>query len=104
MNIGIMGAMPEEIDGIKNSMGFKLLKSLGNRDYYHKETNAYQFFLVFSRWGKVAASSTATTLINEFNVDMIMKSHLLRYELSQTKLIILLTSTFLSSPKNSRAQ
>jgi adenosylhomocysteine nucleosidase len=72
MKIGIMGAMPEEIDGIKNSMGFKLLKSLGNRDYYHKETNAYQFFLVFSRWGKVAASSTATTLINEFNVDMII--------------------------------
>ena len=77
MRIGIMGAMSEEIEGIQHSMQFTPLKKLGGRDYFYKKLmppqhKNHELFLVFSRWGKVAASSTATTLINEFKVDMII--------------------------------
>src|SRR4051812_7118766 len=78
MKIGIMGAMPEEINGIKDDVrftNFVLFKTIGGKEYYRhcdEGIGGHELFLVFSGWGKVAASSVATTLINEFDVDTII--------------------------------
>lgn len=77
MNIAIMGAMPEETAGINEyfsrlPMSVHNRISLGNRTYDSYNLNGHTFIVVFSRWGKVAASSTATTLINHFGAQNII--------------------------------
>ncbi len=73
MAIGIMSAMDEE--------NAKLVAELGDsRDVVEKGMRAYHSgslwgvpsVVVFSRWGKVAAATTATYLIAEFGVDEII--------------------------------
>ena len=66
--IGIMGAMPEEINGVAGLLqGVKTIHS-GKRNYYTGQINGIDVVVVFSRWGKVAAASTAATLIHRFNI------------------------------------
>lgn len=72
LNIGIMGAMPEEIEGILDLMSGVQKFSIGNRTYYQGEINGIACVLVFSRWGKVAASSTVSTLIHHFGINHIL--------------------------------
>ena len=77
MRIGIMGAMPEEINGIRDDRRFTnfiLFKTIGGKEYYrHSDPQTgHELYLVFSGWGKVAASSVATTLINEFKVETVI--------------------------------
>jgi adenosylhomocysteine nucleosidase len=73
MPIGIMAAMQEEIDA--------LLKELpadceviddGRRTYHSGCLWGRPVVVVFSRWGKVAAATTATHLISDFGVDEIL--------------------------------
>ena len=73
MPIGIMAAMQEEID--------TLLKELapdaevvddGRRSYHSGSVWGTPVVVVFSRWGKVAAATTATHLISDFDVDEIL--------------------------------
>lgn len=66
--IGIMGAMPEEINGIVQMMNEKEEHSLGMRTYYSGKINGIKTIVVFSRWGKVAAAATVTSLILEFKI------------------------------------
>ena len=66
--IGIMGAMPEEIDGIVHLLTNCREVSMGKRTYYSGQLNGIDTVVVFSRWGKVAAATTATTLIHEFRI------------------------------------
>lgn len=66
--VGIMGAMPEEIEGIKALLANTDSAIIGKRRYVSGTLNGVKAVLVFSRWGKVAASATAATLINVFNV------------------------------------
>ncbi|GGB67307.1 5'-methylthioadenosine/S-adenosylhomocysteine nucleosidase [Flavobacterium suaedae] len=66
--VGIMGAMPEEIEGIKALLTDTTSTIIGKRRYISGMLNGVKTVLVFSRWGKVAASATAATLINVFNV------------------------------------
>lgn len=66
--IGIMGAMPEEISGIVNLIKNPEVTELGMRTYYQGEINDVNVVVVFSRWGKIAASTTVSTLINRFNI------------------------------------
>jgi len=66
--IGIMGAMPEEIEGIVSLLSNSKELSLGKRIYYTGQINGVDTIVVFSRWGKVAAATTATTLIHEFKI------------------------------------
>jgi len=66
--IGIMGAMPEEIDGIVHLLTNCREVSMGKRTYYSGQLNGIDTVVVFSRWGKVAAATTATTLIHEFKI------------------------------------
>lgn len=79
MKIAIMGAMPEEMDDIislfnKEESSVKPLstKTIGNREYHCFSYCQHEIIVVFSRWGKVAAASTATTLINHFDIDKLI--------------------------------
>ena len=73
MSIGIMAAMQEEIE--------TLLKELpadaevigdGGRTFHSGCVWNTPVVMVFSRWGKVAAATTATHLISDFDVDEIL--------------------------------
>lgn len=65
--VSIMGAMPEEINGIVKLLYNKQEFARGMRTYYTGELNGIKTVVVFSRWGKVAAATTVTNLILEFN-------------------------------------
>ncbi|MFM7015136.1 MAG: 5'-methylthioadenosine/adenosylhomocysteine nucleosidase [Bacteroidota bacterium] len=69
--IGIMAAMPEEIDGVVKLIQQPQELLIGGRVYTKGIIAGKQVVVVFSRWGKVAAASTATTLIDVFNVNQI---------------------------------
>ncbi len=66
--IGIMGAMPEEITGVTHLIVNKQERTIGMRTYYTGTLNGIYTVVVFSRWGKVAAAATVSTLIHEFNI------------------------------------
>lgn len=66
--IGIMGAMPEEIAGVVALLTNCTESSMGKRTYFSGQINGIDTVVVFSRWGKVAAATTATTLIHEFKI------------------------------------
>ncbi len=70
--IGIMGAMPEEIAGVLELMTDVTEHNIGMRTYHKGKINNTNVVLVFSRWGKVAAASTVTTLINLFNINQLI--------------------------------
>ena len=72
MLLGIMGAMPEEMDKIISTISNKQIVERGSRIYYRGELFGQEVVAVFSRWGKVAAATTATNLILDFNVDRIV--------------------------------
>ncbi len=63
-----MGAMPEEIDGVVALLENPVASSMGKRIYFTGQINGIDTVVVFSRWGKVAAATTATTLIHEFKI------------------------------------
>ncbi len=70
--IGIMSAMVEEMDSLLESLKTDEVVTIGQREYHVGKLWDKDVVLVFSRWGKVAASSTTTTLITEFKVDEII--------------------------------
>lgn len=72
MKIGIMGAMTEEINLLCSDLKNTKILNIGMRDYLSGELYGKEVVLVFSRWGKVAAAATAATLINKFEVDMLI--------------------------------
>lgn len=72
MKIGLLGAMEEEVSAIKERMMIDKEIIIASRTYYIGRLEHIDVVLSFSRWGKVAAASTATTLINVFNVDFIL--------------------------------
>ena len=70
--IGIMGAMSQEIDGIISLLTNKEEYQFGMRTYFVGKLNGIKTVVVFSRWGKVAAATTVSTLILKFNVSEII--------------------------------
>lgn len=72
MLLGIMGAMPEEMDKIIAAISNKVIVERGSRIYYRGMLYGQEVVAVFSRWGKVAAATTTANLILEFNVDRIV--------------------------------
>ncbi len=72
MKIGILGAMLEEVASIKHLMVISRETQVGSREYIEGKINSIDVVLTFSRWGKVAASCTAATLIHKFNVDLVL--------------------------------
>lgn len=66
--IGIMGAMPEEVDGIIALLDNPHQANIGMRTYTSGMLNGNKAVVVFSRWGKVAASATVSTLIHVYHI------------------------------------
>jgi len=70
MALGIMSAMIEELGTlIRELEPPKSQLTIGSRDYYLGSLWGVPAILVFSRWGKVAAATTATSLITKFGID-----------------------------------
>jgi adenosylhomocysteine nucleosidase len=72
MKVGIMGAMPEELSGIIGHLVTLNIGRIGGRAYYEGKWRGVDVVVVFSRWGKVAASVTASVLLSHFKVDGIL--------------------------------
>ena len=67
-NIGILGAMPQEIDEVKALLTEKTVVTIANREFVVGKIGTARCVVAFSKWGKVAATITATLLIQEFGV------------------------------------
>lgn len=64
-----MSAMQEEIQALLNQTQNIKNYTKGKRNYYTGTLFGKEVILVFSRWGKVASATTATQLINDFDLD-----------------------------------
>jgi adenosylhomocysteine nucleosidase len=71
MKLGIMAAMPEEIHTIHHDINFSSSETHAKRTFYFGKQNGVDLVLVNSRVGKVSAATTATTLIEKYQVDAI---------------------------------
>lgn len=71
MKIGIIGAMVEEVELLKNILTEVETFTEGKADFYHGNYAGHDVYLVKSGIGKVAAAVTTTMLITKFNVDQI---------------------------------
>ena len=67
-NIGILGAMAQEIDEVKALLTEKTIVKIAKREFVVGKINNVRCVVAFSKWGKVAASITATLLIQEFGI------------------------------------
>ena len=67
-NIGILGAMAQEIDEVKALLTDKTVVKIANREFVVGKIGNVRCVVAFSKWGKVAATITATLLIQEFGV------------------------------------
>ncbi len=74
MIIGIMGAMTQEIELLIPKIREKRFHRIGVRTFVTGELEGQEVVVVFSRMGKVAASTTATILIERFQVSLIIFS------------------------------
>lgn len=72
--IGVMGAMPEEIDALLPLVREPRVTERAGRRFVHGVVHGKPVVVVFSRWGKVAAASTATELIVGHGVERIVFS------------------------------
>ncbi|MBR6847333.1 MAG: 5'-methylthioadenosine/adenosylhomocysteine nucleosidase [Bacteroidales bacterium] len=67
-NIGILGAMAQEIDEVKALLTEKTVVKIANREFVVGKIGNVRCVVAFSKWGKVAATITATLMIQEFGV------------------------------------
>ncbi len=72
MKIGIMGAMEEEVGSLREHMTDIREEERGGRVFIQGKMGGADVVVVFSRWGKVASATTATALIERYNVDQIV--------------------------------
>jgi adenosylhomocysteine nucleosidase len=72
MKLGLMGAMPEEVDGIRAAIEVTGSERIAGRDYILGRWHGIDVVLVFSRCGKVSSASSATILLQHFGVDGIV--------------------------------
>ena len=63
-----MGAMAQEIDEVKGLLRDKTIVKIANREFVVGKINGIACVVAFSKWGKVAATITATLLVQEFGV------------------------------------
>jgi adenosylhomocysteine nucleosidase len=70
--IGLIGAMPEELQAVVDLIEGVEEVSKGMRTYYVGTLHGIRVVAVFSRSGKVAAATTVCTLLMDFGVDEII--------------------------------
>lgn len=76
MTIGIIGAIHEEIAALKEMIEVESVSTIGLREYTKGKLFGKDCVVVFSRWGKVAASTTASILVERFGVEKLIFSGL----------------------------
>lgn len=64
--IGIISAMPEEVQSLLDTLKNTEITTKGMRTYYCGTLYNKKVVVVFSRWGKTAAATTTTQLINDY--------------------------------------
>ena len=67
-NIGILGAMAQEIDEVKALLKDKTIVTIANREFVVGKIGDVRCVVAFSKWGKVSATITATLMVQEFGV------------------------------------
>lgn len=72
MAIGIISAMHEEMQTLIENLQESVTSTKGMRTYCSGKLFETNIVLVFSRWGKVASATTATQLINDYDIDEII--------------------------------
>ncbi|MFV0378159.1 MAG: 5'-methylthioadenosine/adenosylhomocysteine nucleosidase [Mangrovibacterium sp.] len=72
MKTGLIAAMREEIILLVDTIENLKVTKLGVREFYEGAIGGKEVVLCLSGWGKVAAASTATTLINKFEVEQLV--------------------------------
>ncbi|WP_372773881.1 5'-methylthioadenosine/adenosylhomocysteine nucleosidase [Mangrovibacterium sp.] len=72
MKTGLIGAMREEILLLEHDIENLKIVEHGVRKFYEGTIGGKEVVMCLSGWGKVAAASTATSLINLFGVDQIV--------------------------------
>lgn len=70
--LGIMAAMPEEIDALLGDLTERSTTTRAGRQFHSGLLHGRRVVVVFSRWGKVAAASTTTELILDYGVGSIV--------------------------------
>jgi adenosylhomocysteine nucleosidase len=71
--VGVMGAMREEVAGLLEAMGpGRREEQRGGRTYHLGTLFGHEAVVVFSRWGKVAAATTAAHLAVEYGVSEVL--------------------------------
>jgi adenosylhomocysteine/aminodeoxyfutalosine nucleosidase len=75
MKIGIMGAMREEIEPILDLVSeIDTEIDYANNKYYKAKYNNYELVIAYSKIGKVNSALTAATMIEKFNIDLMLFS------------------------------
>lgn len=72
MKTGLIGAMREEILLLKDEIKDLKTDQIGSREFYSGTIEGQEMVMCLSGWGKVAAASTATSLINLYQVDQLL--------------------------------
>ncbi|ADX68295.1 MULTISPECIES: 5'-methylthioadenosine/adenosylhomocysteine nucleosidase [Weeksella] len=70
--IGILGAIPEEINYIIPLIENKREEKIGKRTFYIGKIGKHEVVLAYSRIGKVAAATTVSTLILHYNITQLI--------------------------------
>ena len=71
-HIGVIGALPEEVDRLHELLADETITEHVGRRFHSGRIGEQRVTLVQSRIGKVAAAVTASTLIRDFEVDAII--------------------------------
>ncbi len=69
MKTGLIGAMHEEILALKEEMDNIKETKVGSREFFEGTIGGHEVVMCLSGWGKVAAASTSSSLVNLFDVD-----------------------------------
>ena len=72
MLIGIVSALYEEINLIKNDLAMDHKEMVGTREYYIGSLYGKDVVMVYSNCGKVSAATTLTILIERYHVDLVI--------------------------------
>jgi len=72
MKTGLIGAMREEILLLKDEIKDLKTDQIGSREFYSGTIEGEEVVMCLSGWGKVAAASTATSMINLYRVDQLL--------------------------------
>lgn len=70
--IGLMGSMPQETKLIDRAISVDSSSEVAGREYVSGLLDGFPVTAAFSRWGKVAAGVTTTTMIEKFGCDLVV--------------------------------